>query len=110
MITIGEKAVECCPVRFEDIQFGATAFLAPYWMDNDPSAGGSVSYAIFSDLEGSSILQNVSNFISRNQSTTFNGVWMLVAFWSKVPEQFFEQQVQKYIGQVLSHDMSPNYC
>ena len=91
MITIGEEAVECCPVTFEDIQFGATAFVAPYWIDNDPSAGGSVSYAVFSG--SSPILQYVSEIISRNQSIDFRGVWMLVAFWSKVPEFFLHQQV-----------------
>lgn len=65
--------------------------MAPYWIDNDPSLQGSVCYEVH--VQGSPLLQDVSNFVSRNQSVEFSGVWMLVAFWLDVPEYFFEEQV-----------------
>ena len=91
MITIGEEAIECCPIRFDRIQVGASAFVAPYWIDNDPSIQGNVSYGVH--VQGSSCLQVINNFISRDQEIEFSGVWMLVAFWQNVPEVFFEEQV-----------------
>ena len=91
VITLGEPAVECCPVRFEDIQFGAAAFVTPYWIDNDPSSQGNVSYSVF--VRGSEQLQKVSSFISQSQRTSFIGTWMLVAYWLDVPEALLERQV-----------------
>ena len=83
--------MECCPIRFEDIQPGAAAFVAPYWIDNDPSVQGSVVYEVHE--RSSALLQRVSDFISRDQNVEFSGVWMLVVFWLDVPEFFFEHQV-----------------
>ena len=91
VITIGEEAIECCPIRFDRIQVGASAFVAPYWIDNDPSTQGSVSYKVYA--QGSPSLELVSDFISSDLSIEFSGVWMLVAFWQDVPEVFFEEQV-----------------
>ena len=88
-ITIGEPAIQCCPVRFEDIHVGATAFIAPYWIDNNPSIRGNVSYSVFS--QDSELLLTVSNFIAKSQQTSFIGTWMLVAFWRDVPEALLEQ-------------------
>ena len=97
MITIGEEAIQCCPIRFDRIQVGAAAFVAPYWIDNDPSVQGNVTYQVFT--EGNSFLELVSDYISRDQSIDFNGVWMLVAFWYDVPEVFFEERVGNFIFQ-----------
>ena len=99
MITIGEASIECCPIRFDRIQVGASAFVAPYWIDNDPSIQGSVSYEVHA--QGSTSLEDVNAFISRNLSIEFSGVWMLVAFWQNVPEIFFEEQVGIVINALL---------
>ena len=77
MITIEEAAIECCPIRFDRIQVGASAFVTLYWIDNDPSIQGSVSYKVHA--QGSTSLEDVNAFISRNQGNEFSGVWMLVA-------------------------------
>ena len=95
MITIGEEAIQCCPIRFDRIQAGTTAFVAPYWIDNDPSVQGSVTYQVFT--QGNLSLELVSDYISRDRSIDFNGVWMLVAIWYDVPEVFFEEQVGNFI-------------
>ena len=91
MITIEEEVIECCPIRFDRLQAGASAFVTPYWIDNDPSVQGNVSYEVHA--RGSSYLQDVNDFISRDQDIEFRGVWMLVGFWWDVPEVFIEEQV-----------------
>ena len=88
---MGEDVIECCPIRFDHIRVGASTFVAPYWIDNDPSIQGNVSYGVH--VQGSSSLQLVSDFISRDQEIEFSGLWMLVAFWQDLPEVFFEEQV-----------------
>ena len=94
MITVGEEAIQCCPIRFDRIQAGAAAFVAPYWIDNDPFVQGNVTYEVFTD---NSSLKNVSEYISRDQSIDFTGVWMLAAIWYDVPEVFFEERVGHFI-------------
>ena len=91
IIYFGQPAVECCPVRFQDLRSDAVAFVAPYWIDNDPSVQGSVSYEAL--IQGDPLVQEVSDFISKSQGTVFSGEWMLVAFWLDVPEAFLEEQV-----------------
>ena len=59
------------------------SFIAPYWVDNDPSMGGSVSYEVHSGTN--SLLNQVSNGISRIEGVEFSGTWMLVAYWLDVP-------------------------
>ena len=95
IIYIGDRASECCPINFENIPFGATSFVAPYWIDNDPLLRGNVSYEVH--REGSQLLRVVSEYISNNQSVEFSGVWMLAAFWLDVPEHFIEEQVNTLI-------------
>ena len=97
VIPIGEEAIECCPIRFDRILVGASAFVAPYWIDNDPSIQGGVSYEVHE--QGSPSLELVSDFISSDLSIEFSGVWMLVAFWQNVPEFFFQEQV----GGLIQH-------
>ena len=60
-----------------------TPFLAPYWIDNDPSVAGLVSYEVFTG--DSTQLNEVSEFISQSQCVQFTGTWMLVAEWDDVP-------------------------
>ena len=62
---------------------GITPFLAPYWIDNDPSVAGLVSYEVFSG--DSTQLNEVSDYISQSQCVQFSGTWMLVAEWDDVP-------------------------
>lgn len=90
MITFGEPSVECCPVRFEDIPSTSVPFVAPYWIDNDPSIGGNVSYAVF---QSGSVIDDVSLFLSSVEGTLFRGIWMLVAYWEDLPESLLAEQV-----------------
>ena len=58
-------------------------FVAPYWIENDLSEGGNISY---NNLTGDSeLLFQVSNFISRSEDVEFCGTWMLVAHWINIP-------------------------
>ena len=58
-------------------------FVAPYWIDNNLSSGGTVSYGVFTG--DSTLLDEVSNFISISENIQFSGVWMLVAYWNDIP-------------------------
>ena len=64
-------------------QLASGSFIAPYWVDNDPSMGGSVSYEVHTG--NSSLLSQVSNVISSTEAVEFSGTWMLVAYWLDVP-------------------------
>ena len=69
------------PRMFTMIASGS--FIAPYWVDNDPSMGGSVSYEVH---DGESLLlRRVSCSISSREKFGFRGTWMLVVFWYNVP-------------------------
>lgn len=91
VIYLGAAMGECCPVPFTSVPSQATPFIAPYWIDNDPSVGGNVSYEIHGD---GPLLQLVSDYISSSQNRTFCGTWMVVAYWWDVPELFFEDLVR----------------
>ena len=95
LITLGAASFDCCPVTFDSIPPDATPFVAPYWVDNDPSTEGNVSYEVHG--QRSPLLQDISEFISRNQSTVFSGVWMLIASWRDLPEFSFEDLVSTYV-------------
>ena len=67
-----------------DLQYPDTRpFVAPYWIENDLSQGGNVSYGVFTGV--SAPLVEVSNFISQSEGVQFSGTWMLVAHWIMVP-------------------------
>lgn len=77
---------EFSPYEFSavSVQYPDTKpFVAPYWIDNDLSVGGNVSYGVFTGE--SALLDEVSNFISISESIEFSGTWMLVAYWIDVP-------------------------
>lgn len=57
--------------------------VAPYWLDNDLSSGGSATYEVHTST--SRHMEQVSNFISNRENELFSGVWMLVAQWIDVP-------------------------
>ncbi|CAI8026301.1 Deleted in malignant brain tumors 1 protein [Geodia barretti] len=101
VITLGVPALECCPVRFEDIHFGAAAFVSPYWIDNDPSIEGNVSYSVV--VRDNELLQTVSNYIAQSQRISFNGTWMLIAYWLDVPEALLKQQVNSYQAVLITN-------
>ena len=91
VIYIDSDAGECCPLEFDFLPDGTTPFFAPYWIDNDPSVKGNVSYEVHTT--GSPLINQVSDHISSSQSVQFNGTWMVVAFWWDVPELFLDDSV-----------------
>ena len=66
-------------------------FIAPYWIDNDPSLGGNVSYEVHTG--SSPLLSRVSDYISSSQSVEFSGTWMLVVDWFDLPLWSFNDTV-----------------
>ena len=75
------------------IDYGSvTPFLAPYWIDNDLSQSGNVSYEVHT--ADSRLLSQVNDFISRSQSVEFNGTWMLVVQWLDVSLWSFNDTVR----------------
>ena len=91
VIYIGKHFGECCPLPFNQLPPGTTPFIAPYWIDSDPSVRGNVSYEAHGT--NSSLLQQVSDYISVSQSLSFSGTWMMVAYWWDVPELFLDDTV-----------------
>ena len=78
-------------------------FIAPYWIDSDPSQGGFVSYEVFQ--ENNEQLSEVNSFISQAESVEFSGSWMIVAQWDDVPvlgtnETVSRRQIMMYIWHV----------
>ena len=71
------------PQSITSIPFGSASFVAPYWVDNDPSSGGIISYEVHTG--SSPLLRQVSELVSNNQGSQFCGTWMLVADWFSVP-------------------------
>ena len=83
--------------------FGSIAsepFIAPYWVDNDPSMGGNVSYEVHTGDSPS--LNRVSCSISRRENVDFRGTWMLVVFWFNVPVFEDNNMVSRIFMQLLN--------
>ena len=93
LIYIDSPTGECCPLDFTELPSGATPFIAPYWIDGDPSVRGNVSYEVHT--AGSPLLRNVSDYVSSSQSVRFSGTWMMVAYWWDVPELFLDDTVRQ---------------
>ena len=87
LIFIDGKIGLVTPQMFSSIASGS--FIAPDWVDNNPSMGGSVSYEVHND--GSALLRQVSCAISSRENINFRGTWMLVVYWFNVP--LFERTV-----------------
>ena len=84
-----------------ELTFISSAFLlAPFWSDVDISIYGSIFYEVHSGAN-SSLISQVSSFISNHTGNDFIGTWMLVVQWD---------QVHEYIGifnlPVSGHDYS----
>ena len=71
------------PQSINSIPFGSASFVAPYWVDNDPSSGGIISYEVHT--ASNPLLSQVSQYVSNNRGSQFCGTWMLVADWRDVP-------------------------
>ncbi len=67
---------------------GDRFILAPFWYDQDIRTEGEISYEVHEmgiSPKSDEILRNVSDFVSQsNGNVTFQGRWMLVAFWDRV--------------------------
>ena len=93
IIYIDSPVGELHPKPFMCLPPRTTPIIAPYWIDNDPSVGGNVSYEVHTT--GSPLLRNVSDYISSNQHVRFTGTWMMVAYWWDVPELFLNNTVRQ---------------
>lgn len=62
--------------------FLQSSFIAPFWADVDLRQEGRVLYETFSG--NSEQLKTINNFIGAQTSSSFNGVWMLLAEWKAV--------------------------
>ena len=58
--------------------------MAPFWVDIDARTEGCIQYQVFDPMSDSSTISEVSSFISQTTSSSFSGVWMLVAEWRDV--------------------------
>ena len=62
--------------------------VAPYWIDNDASLNGIVSWQIHNSgdsILSDDIIHRVSNFIRMNtNSTNFNGKYVFIGNWSEM--------------------------
>ena len=81
-----EEFLGCCPTLFPR-DSDSRLLVAPFWVDtniaNDDEVG-TVGYEVHNDQSGS-FLSQVSEFVSRQQRTSFDGQWMVVAEWRDVP-------------------------
>ena len=60
--------------------------VAPFWADFDSISNGAVSYAIYTNENSSSLLNDVSQLIqSETNDGDFVGSWMLVGYWENLP-------------------------
>ena len=55
--------------------------VAPFWDDININKGGIISYETF---DSGYFLQQVNDFIERTRPTSFEGTWMIVAYYNKV--------------------------
>ena len=86
---------ECCPLDFSQIPSGSTPFIAPFWVDSDPSVRGNVSYEVHPS-PCSPLVQLVSDYISVSEGVDFCGTWMMVAYWWDMPELFLDYTVSQF--------------
>ena len=86
-IFINRAAVGGFPTYFSFLPPSTPSFIASFWLTGDITVGrGNVSYEVHTT--STSLLRQVSDYVSRNQSVPFVGSWMMIAFWSEVPEKF----------------------
>ena len=86
-IFINRTAFGQFPTSFGSLPISTPSFIASFWLMGDITVRrGNVSYEVHNT--STSLLRQVSDYVSRNQSVPFVGSWMMVAFWSEVPEKF----------------------
>ena len=79
--------------------FSSLQVVSVFLADHDPRSGGSVRYRV--DRNTTEDVKTVSEFIrNQNVSTSFEGVWMLVAEWKDVPMFGNNNQVRMYTSQL----------
>ena len=62
------------------------SLVAPFFSDIDIELGfGQIDYEIHTEITSQSILSQVNSLINDQAQTNFNGKWLLVAMWDKVP-------------------------
>ena len=74
-------SAELFPTAEPNIYWGFVA--APFWSDIDLRLEGQVSWDIYTE-QSPEMLTMVTSFIRENANATFNGTWMMVAFWEDV--------------------------
>ena len=60
--------------------------VAPFLADSDIRIGGTISFQIYTSVNGSSELRQVSQVINDRRRESFSGTWMLVARWTEVAQ------------------------
>ena len=82
LISFGGSFTNYYPTKFPK----TVPVIAPYWDDIDMRNKGSVVYNIFSDLNGSEVLRNISTFINSIYHTPakFEAISAVVIFWEEV--------------------------
>lgn len=84
--TFGDQPyLTCCPTLFTASYF-PTYVVAPFWTDIDTREAGNVSYRVITSGTFASIVEDVSEYVSRKMNVTFSGKWMIVAEWNSVHE------------------------
>ena len=64
---------------------GNYSIVAPFFTDIDITIGGNISFQVYTRMNGSEELGNVSQAINDKEGTFFSGTWMVVAQWREVP-------------------------
>ena len=72
--------------------------VAPFWGDIYTYYTGSIRYQIFTT--GAAQLDTVSLFIRRQINSSFSGTWMLVAYWSSVPEYGHSSSIVRELAHI----------
>ena len=96
LISLGRSFDESTPDVFpsDDPDTFWQYLVAPFWADFNSTQGGSVSYAIYTRENATSLLDDVSQLIqAETNNTEFAGDWMLVASWDDLPSPFYENRV-----------------
>lgn len=107
VITNGVIFFETAIARFGVTEFSPvdmnypmiTPFIAPYWIDNDASTKGVVSYEVITGTNDR--LNQVNDFISNSENVDFRGTWMLLAEWLNVPQFGSNDTVSNQLWPVL---------
>ena len=96
LISLGRSFEESTPDVFpsDDPDIFWRYLIAPFWADLNSIHSGSVSYAIYTRENSSSLLNDVNQLIQTEANDgDFAGEWMLVADWKDLPSPFNDTRV-----------------